>query len=262
MQQQFLNIADSSQTVIACRVSPKQKADLIYMIKQKHKDKLCLAVGDGANDVSMLRMAHVGIGISGYEGQQASRAADYAIGQFSFLQDLILFYGREYYRRNSYLICYIFYKNIFFVMTQFFFGFLNVFSCQNIFETWIYSLFNIIFTLAPIMIMAIFDSQYPKYVFKSKPELYRLGPQNKNFSIRVFWQWVLEGTFEAAIIVFLTCYSFEEQALNSEGQPSSFWVTGCIIYFGIVAVSLIILLTPSFRSVIRRSWQRILLTRS
>jgi phospholipid-transporting ATPase len=39
-----------------------------------------LAVGDGANDVNMISSADVGVGISGLEGQQASRAADYAIG--------------------------------------------------------------------------------------------------------------------------------------------------------------------------------------
>jgi P-type E1-E2 ATPase len=39
-----------------------------------------LSIGDGANDVSMINAANVGIGISGLEGQQASRAADYSIG--------------------------------------------------------------------------------------------------------------------------------------------------------------------------------------
>lgn len=42
--------------------------------------KATLAIGDGANDVNMITEAHIGIGISGLEGQQAATAADYSIG--------------------------------------------------------------------------------------------------------------------------------------------------------------------------------------
>jgi phospholipid-transporting ATPase len=67
----------------------------------------------------MITAANVGVGISGLEGQQAARSADYAIGQFKFLKNIIFFHGREAYRRNAYLVCYIFYKNILFVLPQF-----------------------------------------------------------------------------------------------------------------------------------------------
>lgn len=78
-----------------------------------------MAIGDGANDVNMITTAHVGIGIMGVEGQQAVRASDYAIGEFKLLQRLLLFYGRECYRKNSVLIGYNFYKNILLVIPQF-----------------------------------------------------------------------------------------------------------------------------------------------
>ena len=46
--------------------------------------KLCdyrtLAIGDGGNDVRMIQQADIGVGISGREGLQAARAADYSIG--------------------------------------------------------------------------------------------------------------------------------------------------------------------------------------
>lgn len=59
---------------------------------------MTLAIGDGANDVSMIQVcalrygldhisdylykaAHVGVGISGEEGLQAVNSSDYAIGQ-------------------------------------------------------------------------------------------------------------------------------------------------------------------------------------
>lgn len=50
------------------------------MIRKQYPEATTLAIGDGANDVNMITAAHVGVGISGLEGQQASRAGDYAIG--------------------------------------------------------------------------------------------------------------------------------------------------------------------------------------
>lgn len=38
-----------------------------------------LAIGDGGNDVRMIQQADIGVGISGREGLQAARAADYSI---------------------------------------------------------------------------------------------------------------------------------------------------------------------------------------
>ena len=66
--------------VLACRVSPKQKADIVNMIRTRFPNKTTLAIGDGANDVNMILQAHVGVGILGKEGQQAARSADFSIG--------------------------------------------------------------------------------------------------------------------------------------------------------------------------------------
>jgi phospholipid-transporting ATPase len=86
------------------------------MAKEYCPEKITLAIGDGANDVSMITVADIGVGISGKEGQQASRASDYAIAQFRFLKNLLFVHGREAYRKNSYLICYQFFKNVLLVM--------------------------------------------------------------------------------------------------------------------------------------------------
>ena len=114
--------------MLACRVSPKQKADIVRLIREYHPEKTTLAIGDGANDVAMILAAHVGVGILGKEGQQAARSADYAIGQFKFLKTLLFFHGREAYRRNSYFILYNFYKNFLYVVAQYYLGFWSAFS--------------------------------------------------------------------------------------------------------------------------------------
>ena len=98
------------------------------MIQKRFPQKITLSIGDGANDVSMILKAHVGVGILGREGQQAARSADFAIGQFKFLKNLLFVHGRECYRKNSYLVLYSFYKNFLYVTTQYWFGFYSAFS--------------------------------------------------------------------------------------------------------------------------------------
>jgi len=111
----FLKAINKAVCVIGSRVSPKQKADLVLMVKRLNPNKTTLAIGDGANDVNMISSADVGIGIMGNEGQQAARASDYVIGQFSFLKRLMFVHGREAYRKNSFAVGYILWKNFLFV---------------------------------------------------------------------------------------------------------------------------------------------------
>lgn len=66
--------------VFFLRVSPLQKSEVVEMVKKQVK-VITLAIGDGANDVSMIQTAHVGVGISGNEGLQAANSSDYSIAQ-------------------------------------------------------------------------------------------------------------------------------------------------------------------------------------
>jgi phospholipid-transporting ATPase len=118
METLFLDLAVICKAVICCRVSPLQKALVVKLVK-RHRKALLLAIGDGANDVSMIQAAHVGVGISGVEGLQAARSADVAIGQFRYLRKLLLVHGAWSYQRISKAILYSFYKNIAMFMTQF-----------------------------------------------------------------------------------------------------------------------------------------------
>lgn len=104
------------------RVSPLQKALVVKLVKRNLKS-LLLAIGDGANDVSMIQAAHVGVGISGVEGLQAARSADISIAQFRYLRKLLLVHGAWSYQRISKVILYSFYKNIALYMTQFWVGY-------------------------------------------------------------------------------------------------------------------------------------------
>ena len=68
MKDEFLNLANMVEVVLACRVSPKQKSDIVLMVRERVPKKSTLSIGDGANDVAMILSAHVGVGIMGLEG--------------------------------------------------------------------------------------------------------------------------------------------------------------------------------------------------
>ena len=109
MRQKFLLLCKQCKAVLCCRVSPSQKAGVVQMVKNG-LDVMTLSIGDGANDVAMIQEADVGVGIAGEEGRQAVMSSDYAIGQFRFLQRLILVHGRWSYRRLAETIPNFFYK--------------------------------------------------------------------------------------------------------------------------------------------------------
>uniref|UniRef100_A0A8C8B7X8 Phospholipid-transporting ATPase n=1 Tax=Otus sunia TaxID=257818 RepID=A0A8C8B7X8_9STRI len=129
MEVEFLETACACKAVICCRVTPLQKAQVVELVK-KYKKAVTLAIGDGANDVSMIKTAHIGVGISGQEGIQAVLASDYSFSQFKFLQRLLLVHGRWSYLRMCKFLCYFFYKNFAFTMVHFWFGFFCGFSAQ------------------------------------------------------------------------------------------------------------------------------------
>ena len=90
------------------------------------------------------------------------RASDYSIAQFKFLRFLLFFHGREAYRRNSYSVCYMFYKNMIETVPIFMFGTLSKFSGTLIYNSALYASYNTFFTALPIIWFATFDLEYPK----------------------------------------------------------------------------------------------------
>uniref|UniRef100_W5LA57 Phospholipid-transporting ATPase n=1 Tax=Astyanax mexicanus TaxID=7994 RepID=W5LA57_ASTMX len=172
MEQEFLETACACRAVICCRVTPLQKALVVELVK-RHKKAVTLAIGDGANDVSMIKTAHIGVGISGQEGIQAVLASDYSFSQFRFLQRLLLVHGRWSYLRMCRFLCYFFYKNFAFTMVHFWFGFFCGFSAQisldtgfwtaiNHFFVWgsLTAYFTILFTMHSSVLFNIFPKQF------------------------------------------------------------------------------------------------------
>lgn len=102
----------ASKACVCCRLSPMQKRELIELVRRYSPDRISLAIGDGANDVSMIQGARVGIGIRGKEGTAAVQACDVAISQFRFLRNLLFCHGRKAYRRVTAFLLWYTYKQV------------------------------------------------------------------------------------------------------------------------------------------------------
>ena len=129
LEELLLAVASQCQAVICCRVTPLQKAMVVDLVK-RYKKAVTLSIGDGANDVSMIKTAHIGVGISGQEGMQAVLSSDFSIAQFRYLERLLLVHGRWSYFRMCKFLRYFFYKNFAFSFCHFWFGFFAGFSAQ------------------------------------------------------------------------------------------------------------------------------------
>ena len=123
----FWNIIKNSRSVVCCRCSPKQKSEVVTFVKNQSKE-VTLAIGDGGNDIPMLKSANIGVGIFGKEGYQAAFNSDFAISQFKYLKRLIFVHGRFSLVRNSYFIYFFFFKNVLFTVSQLWFCFFSGFS--------------------------------------------------------------------------------------------------------------------------------------
>jgi phospholipid-transporting ATPase len=228
----LMHIALNCRSVICCRVSPIQKAEIVEQVK-RITGQVTLAIGDGANDVAMIRAANVGVGISGQEGLQAAHSADYSISQFRFLTRLTLVHGSWSLNRLCKLILYSFYKNIALYVIELWFAIVSAWSGQTIFERWTIGFYNVFFTAAPPLVIGLFDRQCSAEIMLKYPSLY--SNQGDLFSPRLFWIWVWSAILHSLTLFYLTYFMICEDALWSSGlSDGGYLVYGNTLYTYVV----------------------------
>ncbi|XP_036931372.1 phospholipid-transporting ATPase ID isoform X1 [Acanthopagrus latus] len=250
METEFVSTACACKAVICCRVTPLQKAQVVELIK-KHKKAVTLAIGDGANDVSMIKSAHIGVGISGQEGIQAVLASDYSFAQFRFLQRLLLVHGRWSYLRMCRFLCYFFYKNFAFTMVHFWFGFFCGFSAQTVYDQYFITLYNIVYTSLPVLAMGIFDQDVPDKRSLEYPKLYEPGQLNLLFNKREFFICIAQGIY-TSVVLFFVPFAVLSDATQSTGVPLADYQTFAVTTATalVIVVSVQIALDTGFWTVI------------
>jgi phospholipid-translocating P-type ATPase (flippase) len=236
VRKRFLELALYCSTVIACRTSPMQKALVVELIKDEVKCAT-LAVGDGANDVSMIRAAHVGVGVMGQEGMQAVRSSDYAIQQFSHLGRLVLHHGRLSYIRVAGCINYFLYKNIVFTLPQFIFGIVSAFSGQTFYCDLYISAYNVVFTALPVVTRAIMEMDLPELISENYPQLYRAGPNDEYFSLKSVSKASILALVHAIILTVIPLTLFQGLgAIVPGGFNGDIWSASVASFFYIVPI--------------------------
>uniref|UniRef100_A0A8C1B7V4 Phospholipid-transporting ATPase n=1 Tax=Cyprinus carpio carpio TaxID=630221 RepID=A0A8C1B7V4_CYPCA len=226
----FLEICRNCSAVLCCRMAPLQKAQIVKMIKASKERPITLAIGDGANDVSMILEAHVGIGIMGKEGRQAARNSDYAITKFKHLKKMLLVHGHYYYIRIAELVQYFFYKNVCFIFPQFLYQFFCGFSQQPLYDTAYLTLYNISFTSLPILLYSLMEQHINMDILKRDPTLYRDIAKNSLLRWPTFIYWTFLGVFDAVVFFFGAFFLFDNTTFTSNGQMFGNWTFGTLVF--------------------------------
>ncbi|KAF8315252.1 phospholipid-translocating ATPase, partial [Clavulina sp. PMI_390] len=212
----LLEVSTQCEAVVCCRVSPLQKALIVKLVKDG-LGVMTLAIGDGANDVSMIQAADVGVGISGEEGLQAVNSSDYAIAQFRFLKRLLLVHGQWTYARNGNMILNFFYKNIVGVAVLWWFQIYCGWSTTYVFEYTYLLFWNVFWSLAPVIAIGIFDRNIDSEALMAIPELYRFGRERLWFGSVQFVIYMLDGLYQSAVVFFVLLYSYITTTTRKDG---------------------------------------------
>ncbi|KAA1103653.1 hypothetical protein PGTUg99_004464 [Puccinia graminis f. sp. tritici] len=230
----FLALTVQCETVVCCRVSPAQKALTVKLVKEG-KNAMTLAIGDGANDVAMIQEAHIGVGIAGLEGAQASMSADYALGQFRFLTKLLLVHGRWCYIRIADMHANFFFKNIIWTLVLFWYQIYCSFNGSYLFEYTFIMLFNLVFTSLPVGLMGAFEQDLSANASMAFPALYKRGIYGLQYTRLKFWCYMLDGTYQSIVSFWIPYFVyFHSTTVSVTGRDVSIWEFGATVACGTV----------------------------
>ncbi|KAI0530183.1 phospholipid-translocating P-type ATPase [Xylaria digitata] len=195
---EFISVAVQLPTVVACRCSPTQKADIAKLIKEFTKKRVC-CIGDGGNDVSMIQAADVGVGIVGKEGRQASLAADFSIDHFCHLTKLLVWHGRNSYKRSAKLAQFVIHRGLIIAVCQTVYSIAIKFEPEGLYKDWLLVGYATVYTAAPVLSLVL-DKDVNENVANLYPELYKELTSGRSLSYRTFFVWVLVSIYQGSVI--------------------------------------------------------------
>ena len=237
VKMEFLDFALHCDVCICCRVSPKQKAEVVKLVKDNltNPPVITLAIGDGANDVSMIQAAHIGIGISGQEGMQAVRASDFSIAQFRFLVRLLLVHGSWAYKRVAKFILFYFYKNMANVLTEYFFAYSAAFSGQILFADWLSIGYNAAYSSFGCIFGFCLDQDVHAPTILANPRLYEFSMFGMGFDMYKFFWWMMVALWHGAVCYYLP-FGFMNDVKADDGIDMGHWFHGTTSFVTLILV--------------------------
>ncbi|MCJ1286548.1 putative aminophospholipid-translocase [Xylographa opegraphella] len=200
----FISLAVLLPAVIACRCSPTQKADVALLIRS-HTKKRIACVGDGGNDVSMIQAADVGVGIVGKEGRQASLAADFSITQFHHLTKLLLWHGRNSYKRSAKLAQFVIHRGLLISVCQTVYSIATHYEPNALFRDWLLIGYSTVYTQFSVFSLVL-DRDVDEALANLYPELYKELTPGTSLSYRTFFVWLFVSIYQGTLIQYLSEY--------------------------------------------------------
>ncbi|KAG7844742.1 hypothetical protein KL941_003482 [Ogataea angusta] len=197
-KQEFFDIVVHLPAVVACRCSPQQKADVALLIRDATKKRVC-CIGDGGNDVSMIQCADVGVGIVGKEGKQASLAADFSVTQFCHLTKLLLWHGRNSYKRSAKLAQFVIHRGLIISVCQAVYSISSSFEPLALYQGFLMVGYATCYTMAPVFSLVL-DSDVSENLVSLYPELYKELTAGRSLSYRTFFVWVFVSLYQGVVI--------------------------------------------------------------
>ncbi|CAE6437407.1 unnamed protein product [Rhizoctonia solani] len=211
-ENEFIEIATKLTAVVACRCSPTQKADVARLIRRYTRKRVC-CIGDGGNDVSMIQAADVGVGIVGKEGKQASLAADFSVTQFSYLTKLLVWHGRNSYKRSAKLAQFVIHRGLIISVMQAVFSAIFYFAPIALYQGWLMVGYATVYTMAPVFSLVL-DRDVSEDLALLYPELYKELTKGRSLSFKTFFTWCVISVYQGGAIMIMSLLLFENEFLN------------------------------------------------
>lgn len=202
--EEFIELAARAPAAVVCRCSPTQKAAVVQLL-QSQLNKRVAAIGDGGNDVGMIQEAHAGIGIPGKEGMQASLAADFSITSFSHLTRLLLWHGRNSYRRSARLAQFVIHRGLIISIIQTVYCALFFYAAVSVYSGWILVGYATVFTMFPVFSL-ILDEDVNEHAADTYPELYKDLQKGRSLNLKTFLIWVFKSIYQGTMIMVFSVY--------------------------------------------------------
>ncbi len=213
MPQEFLAAVLPLNAIVCCRCTPTQKADVARLIQGYDGGRRVCCIGDGGNDVSMIQAANVGIGVVGKEGLQASLAADFSIPQFNYITRLLVWHGRNSYRRTAKLAMFVIHRGIVISAIQAVFSAIFYFAPISIFQGLLYMGYTTFYTMAPVFSLVL-DRDVSEEVAMTYVELYKDLTKGREVTYKVFFKCLMVSTYQGGIIMLMSLIFFEHDFIH------------------------------------------------
>ncbi|XP_041973031.1 phospholipid-transporting ATPase VA [Aricia agestis] len=223
----FLSLARRCSAVLCCRATPLQKAYIVKAVKEE-LGVTTLAIGDGANDVSMIQTADVGVGLSGQEGRQAVMASDFALSRFKFVERLLLVHGHWCYDRLARMILYFFLKNATFVFMVFWYQVFCGYSSSVMIDQLHLMAYNLVFTAFPPIVIGAYDRVAPAGLLLDRPGLYGASRRGRAYRPHSYWAVLAESVYISVVVFGTAAAAYWDSALDI-WQFGVTTMTGCLV---------------------------------